>query len=174
MIPGIDPDTGGKLLEVMAGGINCPFTSSVGRLFDGVAAILGLCTKNTYSGQAAIALQSVALPTEASYSVLFSDGTIDWTPGLNELLNDAQDRMSPGIISGKFHNWLCDCAVTVAEKSGEKTVVLTGGCFQNTVLLDGCAGALRTAGFDVYSHHIVPPGDGGLSLGQAVAFFGGV
>jgi len=173
VIPGIEPGKGVNLIRVLQSGVNCPETSSVGRLFDGVAALLGLCDRNTYSGQAAIALQSSALPTDESYPVLLSGGTFDWVPVLTALLNDIRGGVPPGIISGKFHNWLSDCAVSAALKFADGRVVLTGGCFQNTLLLDSCARKLRTAGFDVYSHHIVPPGDGGLSLGQAAAFSGG-
>ena len=169
IIPGISGELARNLVFMMQKGVNSPLTSSVGRLFDGLSALLGVCSLNSYSGQAAVELQSIAREAERYYPVSVSGGTIDWVPVLLMILDNMKSGAGSDRIAGRFHMWLAESALTAAGLAGTDTVVLSGGCFQNTLLLDLTARLLRENGFQVYSHHVVPPGDGGLSLGQAAA-----
>jgi hydrogenase maturation protein HypF len=157
------------ILVMLENKLNCPLTSSAGRLFDGIAALLGLCSENQYSGQAAIALQGSITGCSEYYPVEYSGGIVNWIPVLQEVLAEIASCVPVGVISAKFHNWLAEVIVEVVKKHGADRVVLTGGCFQNTYLLDKSAARLRESGCLVYRHQYVPPGDGGLSLGQAIA-----
>lgn len=154
--------------------INCPRTTSVGRLFDAVASLLGLCQINHYEGQAAMALENCA--AKASQSGVFYDFQItdtepliiDWQLMLEQLLDDIQHLSAP-IIADKFHNTLAEIILTVAKRADEKSVVLSGGCFQNACLVEKAVAKLKTAGFTVVCHEKIPPNDGGLALGQLYA-----
>jgi len=154
--------------------INCPRTTSVGRIFDAVSSLLGLCQINNYEGQAAMALENCA--AKASQSGAFYDFQItdtepliiDWQLMLEQLLDDIQHLSTP-IIADKFHNTLAEILLTVAKRAGEKSVVLSGGCFQNALLVEKILSRLKTAGFTVVCHEKIPPNDGGLALGQLYA-----
>lgn len=145
--------------------INCPLTSSMGRLFDGVASLLGLMQTTTFEGQAAMALEYAATAeTAAVYPFAYADGVVDWGPLLLALLNDQQ---SIAQIARTFHNTLVQMmAVVVAS---EAHVILTGGCFQNRLLLQGALQQLRHLKINPYWPQQVPPNDGGIALGQAVS-----
>ena len=150
--------------------INCPLTSSAGRIFDAVAALTGICTENGFEGQAAMALEFAADADATSlYDFEIEDGAIDWRPMLRAILGDIGTGTDPGAISGKFHATLAAMIVAAAKSVGEETVLLTGGCFQNGLLLDYAADALAQSGFKVQTHRHVPPNDGGLALGQVMA-----
>lgn len=150
--------------------INCPQTSSIGRMFDAVAALTGICTENGFEGQAAMALEFAADPVVASvYDFKIEGGIIDWRPMLCAILDDIDMGSDPGAISGKFHATLAAMILAAAEFVGEENVLLTGGCFQNALLLDCAADALEQSGFTVHTHRYVPPNDGGLALGQVMA-----
>ena len=154
-------------------GLNTPLTTSAGRLFDGVAALLGLHPEVTFEGQAALALEHIADPSvREGYAIdLVSPGgdaplVLDWRSMLDAILADLRAGVAPGVIAARFHNALVAAAVTVARRVGEPTVALTGGCFQNRLLHTRLADALRREGLAVAQHRQVPPNDGGLSLGQ--------
>jgi hydrogenase maturation protein HypF len=144
-------------------------TSSAGRLFDGVSALLGVGTRSTYEGQAAMALEFASDKDSGSYpfSLHGESLVVDWGPLLAALVTDQRNGVSVGRIAGRFHNTLADIIAGVAERAGEKRVVLSGGCFQNARLLSGALRRLSSEGFDVLSHRHVPTNDGGLALGQA-------
>lgn len=108
------------------------------------------------------------LPGEGSRDLV----SVDWTPSLEQILADVDAGVAPGIISVKFHNALAEVIGAVAERAGHRRVVLSGGCFQNVYLLERSVERLRSRGFQVYWHQRVPPNDGGISLGQAVAALG--
>lgn len=153
--------------------LNCPRTTSIGRLFDAVASLLGLCQVNHYEGQAAIALEQCAAEVHSDCCYDFGIAekqpyVIDWQNTLEQLLADIPTG-NPGLIARKFHNTLTAMIVAMAERAGEQIVVMSGGCFQNALLTGQASGQLKSAGFRVYCHEKIPPNDGGLSLGQLYA-----
>jgi len=170
-----------KGLQTMAGkGLNSPMASSCGRLFDAVAAALGVCRERvSHEGQAAMELESLAAPEfhrEAGngYSHELREGeigTLEWRRLWDGLLEDLHRGVAPATIAARFHQGLAlavaETAVALCQESGLDTVVLGGGVFQNRLLLEGVVGALRRADVRVLSPEKVPANDGGLALGQA-------
>jgi hydrogenase maturation protein HypF len=163
--------------RMLAGGINAPWTSSAGRLFDAVAALLGIRQETSYEGQAASELEWAisTLQSDAHYPLelrLGEDDTgsqvliLDWEPALRALLADIRSGTAPAAIAAAFHNGLACAIVDVAARVGAKRVALSGGCFQNRYLMEGTVRGLCDAGFEPYWHERVPPNDGGLALGQ--------
>ena len=158
------------LCRMLEQGVNSPRTSSMGRLFDGVAALLGLCTNNSFEGEAAMSLEFSSAPAgelEDAWPVP-AGRPIDWRPLLRALLDDKAAGVDAKVLATRFHGWLVGVIAQVAQEVGQKTVVLSGGCFQNRVLLEAAVARLRADGFDVYWPQRVPPNDGGIALGQAV------
>lgn len=150
-------------------------TSSMGRLFDAIASIAGVRHHVDYEAQAAIELQAAADPSaEGSYWFPDPDGTgaIDPAPVVTAAAADVAAGLPAGVVSTRFHRAVVDLVVRTAyrlrDHLGVHTVALTGGVFQNALLLDGCIDALDAAGgFEVLWHRQVPTNDGGLALGQA-------
>lgn len=164
------------LLHMMQQQINAPITTSAGRLFDGIAALIGLHQHVSFEGQAAMALEYAA-HYETSCKVVYpfaivldEDGTyaIDWRPLIKAIVSDLQHNVSPAIISMEVHNTLAQAIVAIARLAGEPRVALTGGCFQNRILTQQTTKHLTDAGVEVLLHRQVPPNDGGISLGQIV------
>ncbi len=164
------------LLDALERGLNCPRTSSMGRLFDAVAALAGSPTKASFEGQAAMALEFAADAAEPDAYPLPIDhrtpAVADWQPMLEAVLADLRAGEAAGTVSARFHNALAGLAVAAAERAGCHRVVLTGGCFQNRLLSLRAGRQLEEAGFEVFSHRLVPPGDGGIALGQLYAAAG--
>jgi hydrogenase maturation protein HypF len=162
------------LLGMLGSGVNCPRTSSVGRLFDAVAALVGLGARVSFEGEAAAALEFAATAArprrgdEDGYALPLDGDVLDAVPLLAALLEDLRCGLSAGAIAWRFHAGLAHAIVAVARRAGPARVALTGGCFQNALLTELAVAALATAGFDVLRHHRVPPNDGGLALGQAI------
>jgi len=158
--------------QQVAKGINAPPTSSMGRLFDAVASITGLRQEVNYEGQAAIELEALADPGEQGAYDLTPGPTIDTAPLIRAIVTDVRARVPLPTISARFHNGLARLihaqCVAIRERSGLHEVALSGGVFQNVMLLSKTLPLLRDAGFVVLTHHLVPPNDGGLALGQAV------
>lgn len=149
------------LRQMIERGTLAPWTTSAGRLFDGVAAILGLKQRSAFEGQAAMMLEWIADPHESgSYEMPVRDGVIDWAPTIAALDAD------PAIASARFHNTLLDVITEVAHEAGCPTVALSGGCFQNMRLLEGTLQRLESENFTVLIHRELPPNDGGIALGQ--------
>jgi hydrogenase maturation protein HypF len=157
--------------------INSPLTSSCGRLFDGVSALLGLCLSVSYEGQAAVELEMIADPGEDEAYEFSSEEEagkeiIRLKPMIEGILRDIEKGTVHPVISGKFHNTLVKIGVAICQKikrqGGPKRVALTGGVFQNRLLSERMKATLEKAGFAVLLHRRVPCNDGGLSLGQAV------
>jgi hydrogenase maturation protein HypF len=157
------------LAQMLARGINAPVTTSMGRLFDGIAALIGLRQIVSYEGQAAMRMEFAADERERdAYPMRFSDGLLDWGDAVLAALTDYQAGATPATISARFHNGLVTAIVEIARSCGEPRVALSGGCFQNRLLTERATAALRDAGFDVLLHRQTPPNDGCVSLGQAV------
>jgi len=160
-------------------GINCPVTSSAGRLFDGAAALAGLRQISTFEGQAAMELEFACngFQSDESYPIELREPErggkgpilIDWKPLVRRLLDDSKSCVPVGTIAVRFHNALCEAIVAVARRSGENRVVLSGGCFQNRYLTERAIARLAQEGFRPYWHQRIPPNDGGISLGQVAA-----
>ncbi len=169
------------LRAMMEKGINSPAASSCGRLFDAVAAALGVCRDGvTHEGQAAMELEALAareFRTEAphAYPFDFQDGEVGvlaWRPLWEALLADQEAGIASSTLAARFHQGLAQAVARTAEllcdRHGVATVALGGGVFHNRLLLEGVSERLASAGLRVLSPHGVPAGDGGLALGQAV------
>jgi hydrogenase maturation protein HypF len=150
--------------------VNCPITTSAGRLFDAIAALLGLHQTVSFEGQAAMALEFAADPDErAAYPLPLTGGppqVLDWGPLVAALLEDLRAGVPRGIMAARFHNALVEGIACVARDAGQPVMALSGGCFQNRRLTERTADRLERAGFTVLLHRQVPPNDGGISLGQ--------
>ncbi|MDJ0786497.1 MAG: carbamoyltransferase HypF [Myxococcota bacterium] len=170
-----EPHERRTLLRVLEAGRLAPETSSAGRLFDAVASLLGVRQRCEYEAQAALELESLAAadPGERAYPMDCRDGEIDWGPLLDALLADREAGVAPGIVVTRFHRGLAgglvEAASRAANETGTRRVVLTGGCFQNALLARETAAALERAGLEPLLHERVPPGDGGLAVGQLQA-----
>jgi len=161
-----------RLLRTALGrGVNAPLTSSAGRLFDAVAALLGVRQVGTFEGQAASELEWAAESdaTDEVYPFTFDGPVLDWGPTIRAVVADVRRGEAVGRIAARFQHTLAEVVVAVARRVGEPRVALTGGCFQNAVLLTRTVERLRAAGFDTVWHRQVPPNDGGIALGQVVA-----
>jgi hydrogenase maturation protein HypF len=152
-------------------GTNSPLTTSAGRLFDGIAALVGLGERSAFEGQAAMALEFAVDPSVRDAYPFEGSGAatpmvLDWGPLLLAAVEDMQRGVLPGTIAARFHNALVVGIIRVADEVGCGTVALSGGCFQNRVLTEGALAALQAKGFTVLLHRQVPPNDGGIALGQ--------
>ncbi|OGV91574.1 MAG: carbamoyltransferase HypF [Lentisphaerae bacterium RIFOXYB12_FULL_65_16] len=154
-------------------------TSSLGRLFDAVAFILGVCARNRFEAEAAMALEALAAGTEEDAGVLeFGLDAVDVSleldarPMVRSLLNARQRGVEAGRLARSFHltlaKMLAQTLRELAAREGVRRVALSGGCFLNRLLLRMLLAELEPSGLEVYIHARVPPGDGGLALGQAV------
>ncbi|MBE9194260.1 carbamoyltransferase HypF [Synechocystis sp. LEGE 06083] len=148
-------------------------TSSMGRLFDGIAALIGLIDQVTFEGQAAMVLEAQARPdlTKECYPFTLIDQgnklVVDWQPLIRAIT--MEERTKINLIATKFHNTLVALIVAVAKRQGVKKVVLGGGCFQNRYLLANVITALKKAGFWPLWPRQLPPNDGALCVGQLLA-----
>lgn len=147
--------------------INCPKTSSIGRLFDGVASLLELYHVNQYEGHAAMLLENCATENDTTdfYNFEICEKIIDWQPMIQQLLEDKKTQ-STSYCAAKFHNTLAKICLEIACLANQKNIVLSGGCFQNALLTKKIFEALTAVNFVVHTHQNVPPNDGGLALGQ--------
>lgn len=155
--------------------LNSPLTCGMGRLFDAVASLLGLADQVNYEGQAAIALEMIADEScRASYHFELDENgrVIQTSPVMDSIVQDLRANVPPSVVAAKFHRAVADIigrvAARIRQEAGLKRVVLSGGVFQNTLLLEQACRQLEAQGFDPYWHHRVPPNDGGIALGQAV------
>ncbi len=154
-------------------GLNTPWTSSVGRLFDAVAAIAGIATHSRFEGQAAMRLEAVIGEARGAdaYPVLVAEGEpleIDWRPLIAAAAEDAAGGRGVDRIALRFHNALVESIVECARRAGLSRVVLSGGVFQNGYLTENALARLEALGFRVFVSRRVPPNDGGIALGQIV------
>ena len=174
----LDPRKVGILLRMIERRVNCPLTSSCGRLFDAVAALIGLRERVNYEAQAAIELEMVAADSTDSGAYPFElrrEGgcwQIGTRPLFDAIIEDLARGVPNGAISRHFHNGLvaefAHMAALMREETALERVCLSGGVFQNVLVLEQLSRSLQQAGFEVFTHAEVPTGDGGLSLGQAV------
>jgi hydrogenase maturation protein HypF len=189
-IAALNPAERSLLGQMLAKGVNTPVTTSMGRLFDGVAALLDLHQTVSFEAEAAMALEFVADGgVRDAYPIeLLEQGAgsreqgvggelaprplppapllLDWHPLISALLADLDRRVPIPTIAARFHNALVAAIVAVAQQVGESRVALSGGVWQNRLLTERAARSLRENGFEVILHRQVPPNDGGISLGQ--------
>ncbi len=176
---GISPETvfgeRGKMAEMILDlNINCPTVSSMGRLFDGVAAICGIREKVTFEGQAAMLLEAAAEESDKVYSYELSkeDGVyvFDWREMVHGIAEDKERGVATSEIASAFMNTLvvsaAEIAVKVSEEKKCKSIVLSGGSFQNMYMLGRLKALLEKSGLSVYTHRQVSTNDEGISLGQ--------
>lgn len=176
------PDELHVLERQLERGLNCVPTSSMGRLFDAVSSLAGVCHRAGYEAQAAVELEGAALHAPADDTTAYAfalhasqesrDGAVraDPAPVLAAIVGDLRVGVEPALVAARFHRGVTGlvhrmCA-RARERHGLDTVALTGGVFANTLLSSACAATLREDGFTVLRHHLVPPNDGGLALGQ--------
>lgn len=158
--------------SLMRARINCPQVGSAGRLFDAVAALTGICRRQTYEGQAAIELGAFAQMGSPYPTALADDGRLLIAPFLEPLLADVRRGLDGRPVAGRFLATVVEMCVLGARRGREATgladICLTGGTFQSGWLVQAVASRLAAEGFRVMRHRAVPPGDGGIALGQAM------
>ena len=160
------------LTRAMDKNINCPLTSGAGRIFDAVSALLGLCLESTFEAEAPMRLEDIAGKNEDDLYPYRINRNISFSETIKGIIFDLKTGIKPAAISGKFHNTIaaatCDKIVQINKQSGLKKVVLSGGVFQNKILLEKIVDKISAEGYEVYTHSQVPANDGGISLGQLI------
>lgn len=165
-----------KLLQKMlVNNINSPLTSSAGRLFDGVSSLLNLVQSNSFEGQAAMRLQfaaekstdSVVYTMPVDFSV--TPNIIDWRPMLTAILTDISQGIDTAVIARRFHNSAAAVILKITEHYSVKQLLLTGGCFQNALLIETTAALLQKQGIEALWHKKLPANDASLCVGQVQA-----
>jgi hydrogenase maturation protein HypF len=174
-IEGVPEDRVREVRRMIQSGVNTVPTSSCGRLFDAVAAIIGLRMAVNFEAQAAIELETIAedgnterYPFEIEAGALWQ---VDFRPAIEHIAREVSEGQPQSSISAKFHNTLAEAIIETCRRIRGETklarVCLSGGTFQNTRLLGLAVAGLRRSGFEVFLHAKVPPNDGGIALGQA-------
>lgn len=173
---GFSPRDAANLHQMVTRGLNSPFCTSAGRLFDGAGALLGLGERNSFEGQLPLAVEAAATRAALHRQALpfavraaTTPGArleIDWQPAIERLLQPHKNRDE---LAAAFHRGLANAIVGVARQAGVGTVALTGGCFQNALLHSLARTALAAAGFKVLVHHELSPNDNSIAAGQALA-----
>lgn len=169
-------DTAWNLLLMAKKKLHSPPTSSVGRLFDAVSSILGICHKITFEGEAAVNLEMLSDPSEPGlYEFNIGNGDpvlVDPAPAIRSIWSQKLKGEPVSAMGGRFHNAVAEMVAVVCHKirsmESLQKVCLSGGVFQNSLLLEKTVSALEGKGFEVYINRRVPTNDGGVSLGQAV------
>ncbi len=177
LLPDVSDDEAYAVKTQIDRRINAPLTSSMGRLFDAVSALLGVCTEVTYEGQAAIELEILANGhSDEIYAYridenAFGELEIDVRPMIAQIVDQIVAKRSVGEIAGAFHSTIADIVARICimnrESTSQNAVALSGGVFQNLLLLEKTIRNLERSGFEVYRHSMIPANDGGISIGQA-------
>jgi hydrogenase maturation protein HypF len=159
------------ILSMIKKGINSPLTSSAGRLFDAVSALLNLCTESGFDAEAPMKLESFVDPRiEDEYNFEMRQDQINFNPVFRQIIEDMQMKDSTWMIATKFHNTVARVVTFIArqvsDEKGINKVVLSGGTFQNKYLSETTARWLGDLNFEVYQNKFVPANDGGIALGQ--------
>jgi hydrogenase maturation protein HypF len=158
----------GPLGQVLSRGTGCVETTSMGRLFDAVAWLLGIAWRNRFEGEAGLALEAAAASSLAGGEYpMGREG--DWGPLVDAIRSDMSAGAGVAEIAARFHRSLAAWVESVALEHGVRQVALSGGCFQNAVLTEMVSQRLERHGIRVLTHQLVPMNDGGLALGQLAA-----
>ncbi|HLO61055.1 MAG TPA: carbamoyltransferase HypF [Bacteroidales bacterium] len=167
-----DEKTCRNVIESIRKNINCPLTSGAGRLFDGIAAITGICMKSMFHAEAPMRLESAIKRGTESYYDFETGDSISFIPAIKQIVNDVVHHVDPCVISARFHNTIVDASMKtvlkIASETGIEKVALSGGTFQNKYLHERLESRLVENGLTVYTHSRVPCNDGGVALGQVV------
>ena len=171
----VDPERWGQVAALARSGTASPITTSVGRLFDAVSALCGIGASVHEEGRAAAQLEALAAPGEqGAYPLPLVDADVlelDARETVRAIVRDLSAGVRPALASARFHNGLADgtarAVSLLAERHGVRTAVLSGGVFQNRMLLERCAEELTRAGLRVLIPRQLPPNDGGIAYGQA-------
>ena len=173
----VDPARWEQAAELARSGLASPLTSSIGRLFDAVAALCGVRATVTYEGQAAIELEAVAASAAGAdpYPLALRDARgqleLDARQTVSEVARDVARGADPAVVSARFHAAVASATVLacarLAEENATELVVLSGGVFNNRLLLERCVEPLEARGLRVLLPERLPAGDGGISYGQA-------
>jgi hydrogenase maturation protein HypF len=178
LLPGLAAEERRVIDDMIKKGVNCPSSTSAGRLFDAAAALCGLCDANLYHAQAPMELEGAAWTQENEHGYYAAElserGGLIHLPGaeiIRGIVNDRLTGVPAAVCAARFHNSLARAAVetciAIRNNTGLSTVALSGGVFANAWLLEQMNGMLEERGFEVLTNTVVPPGDGGISLGQA-------
>lgn len=158
------------VIDAIRKNLNCPLTSGAGRLFDAVASLSGICHENQFEAESPMLLEAVAdHENNDSYSFIYNK-VISFNAAIREMVADINTGLAASVVSAKFHNTLIKVILYVVSeirsKTGLQKVALSGGVFQNRLLLERTEIELQKQHFIVYSHHKVPSNDGGIAVGQ--------
>jgi hydrogenase maturation protein HypF len=166
----IDPEKIATVIRMIDRKINCPMTSSAGRLFDAVASITGLCQVSSYQAEGPVLLESQVQPGNTESYPFNMGQTISFDGLIRSIVDDIRHGTAVAAVSTKFHNTIIsvifEFANTTRTKEGIDKIVLSGGVFQNKYLLEGTISILEKNNFKVFAHAAVPTNDGGIALGQ--------
>lgn len=173
----IEPAKINAIAEILKSKINCPSSSSMGRFFDAVSAISGVCFDNSYEAQAAIELENIAdkeHPDAYIVNITEKDGMLilAYKPVVEQIIADIQNNVSVPVISARFHNFVVEAlamlAKKLAEKIGTNIVAISGGVFQSDLILDRLVTKLESENYRVFFNRRLPVNDGTISFGQAI------
>ena len=172
LTPLVEPRRWEQVAELAGSGVASPVTTSAGRLFDAVAALCGVRMRVNYEGQAAAELEAVAdLRETGDYPLPLRSGVLDARETVLAVADDVEAGTPVGIVSARFHNALARATASAcsqaAEHHGVTKVVLSGGVFQNVLLLERTIAALAETGLRTLVPMRLPPNDAGISYGQA-------
>ena len=170
LFDGIDRDELQLVLFSLKSKVNAPLTSSAGRLFDAVSALLNICHETTYHAEAPMRLEAVSSFAENSSYAFEIGKSISFKTTFISIINDINAGIPKSVIASKFHNTIVQLIDAMAKEMRNKSqinkVVLSGGSFQNRIILEKAEYLLESSGFEVYSQSSVPSNDGGIALGQ--------
>lgn len=167
---GLTPVAARTLARMVERGVHCPVTTSIGRLFDAMAALALGVAEVSHEGEAAAWLEAAATDEADAYPLpaVEAGGLLqaDWRPLIRRALADLRAGAGGGVMAARFHAALANWVAEVARRQPHLPVMLGGGCFQNARLVETVRRSLAADGRAVYHAGRVPPGDGGLAAGQ--------
>lgn len=156
--------------EAIIKNINAPLSSSCGRLFDAVSALTGICIHSGFHAEAPMRLQDTVQEDISESYPFINEKMIDFSPMIRAIVDDLNKKIPVGVIAARFHNTVVEAIVQTAVQIHRQTnlqkVVLSGGSFQNAILLEISIEKLHAKGFEVVWHQLIPANDGGIALGQ--------
>ncbi len=166
----VDKQQLATVISILKSKLNSPLTSSAGRLFDAISALLGVCLNASYHAEAPMQLEAVANSEICESYSYDASNNISFKPTFAEIIEDLKNEVTIPDIAGKFHNTIVEIIVSIANEirssSGISKVVLSGGSFQNSIILEKIENRLKSLNFECYTQSIIPSNDGGIALGQ--------